>query len=84
MARNQQIVVARIKAQRLPSIDAVLASPCTSYWLAKALRSAMDRDPIDALNDAGLLCDLLAERHRQIAAARDPDMRNAIATMIGA
>lgn len=41
---------------------AVLNHPATSKWLREALRSAMDRDPVDATNDAEYLAQLLRER----------------------
>jgi hypothetical protein len=46
----------------LPTIPEVLANPCTSYWLRDAIRSAVRRDPVDALNDAEFLADLLTAR----------------------
>jgi hypothetical protein len=46
----------------LPTIPEVLADPCTSYWLKDALRSAMRRDIVDALNDADFLADQLTAR----------------------
>jgi len=44
------------------AIKQVLASPCTSYWLANALRSALGRDCVDAIKDAALLAKLLDQR----------------------
>ena len=46
--------------KRLPTIPEVLADPCASYWLKR--RSAMHRDIVDALNDAGFLLDPLMAR----------------------
>lgn len=43
-------------------ILAVLADPTTSYWLSDALKSALTRDPLDALRDAEILTLLLSER----------------------
>jgi hypothetical protein len=48
----------------LPTIPEVLANPCTSYWLANALRSALNRDPVDAINDAETLVGLLTKSAR--------------------
>lgn len=45
-----------------PSTENVLASPCTSYWLKNALRSALERDCVDAAADAELLARLLRAR----------------------
>lgn len=47
---------------KLPTIPEVLADPSASDWLKSALRSAMRRDIVDALNDAGFLADLLTAR----------------------
>ena len=33
-------------------IEQVLGDPAASFWLKDALRSALDRDPVDAANDA--------------------------------
>lgn len=43
-------------------ILAVLADPSTTYWLRDALKSALPRDPVDALRDAEALVDLLRDR----------------------
>jgi hypothetical protein len=40
----------------------ILASPSTSFWLKDALLSALQRDPIDAANDAEVLASVLASR----------------------
>ncbi len=49
----------------MPSDDEIrqiLNGPGTSYWLKNALTSALNRDPVDAVNDAELLAIVL--RHR--------------------
>lgn len=46
----------------VPDADAILSSPDTSTWLKDALRAALERDPVDAANDAELLCSVLAGR----------------------
>lgn len=43
-------------------IDRQLAGYCTSKWLAVALTNALNRDPVDAANDAELLASLLRRR----------------------
>ncbi|QCT95411.1 hypothetical protein FEV13_00215 (plasmid) [Stutzerimonas degradans] len=43
-------------------IQAVMSAPGTSHWLREALREALQRDPVDAANDAEALSDLL-NRH---------------------
>ena len=43
-------------------INAVLQHHATSRWLKAALGSALDRDPVEVLDDADVLRELLAER----------------------
>lgn len=43
-------------------ILATLADPATTYWLRDALKSALLRDPVDALRDAEKLATLLQDR----------------------
>lgn len=53
----------------MPSDDeirAVLSGPGTSTWLKNALTAALDRDPVDAANDAELLAMVLGHRADQI------------------
>lgn len=45
-----------------PGVEAILASPSASSWLKDALKAALQRDPVDAANDAELLAELLARR----------------------
>lgn len=47
-------------------IEQVLADPAASFWLKACLRSALDRDPVDAANDADLLAQLLDRRCQEI------------------
>jgi hypothetical protein len=49
-----------------PTIPEVLADPCASYWLKDALRSAVRRDIVDAINDAETLVSLLTARLESI------------------
>ena len=44
------------------SILAVTEDPTTSYWLRDAIVGLMERDPVDAANDADFLSDLMRER----------------------
>jgi hypothetical protein len=46
----------------LPSIKDVLRDPAASSWLKTALRTALERDPVDAANDAEMLLRLLDAR----------------------
>ena len=50
----------RKNSGRLPTIDEALGSCCISYWLKDALRSALQRDCVDAARDAELLSKLLS------------------------
>lgn len=45
-----------------PMCENILDDPAASFWLKNALRSALDRDPVDALNDAEVLVVALKER----------------------
>ena len=51
---------------KLPEIDQVLADPAASFWLKGPLSSALDRDPVDAANDAEVLAQLLDRRCQEI------------------
>lgn len=44
-----------------PGCVAILNDPCASFWIKNALRSALERDSVVALNDAELLADILRE-----------------------
>ena len=46
--------------------EGLLDDPSASDWLKGALRSALERDPVDALNDALLLASTLEERLRTV------------------
>jgi len=54
------------KEKAIPSADQVLADPATSYWLCRALREALARDPVDVANDAEVLARVLEARCREI------------------
>ena len=47
-------------------IERVLTDPAASFWLKECLRSALDRDPVDAANDADVLAKLLDRRCQEI------------------
>jgi hypothetical protein len=47
-------------------IEQVLADPAASFWLKEALSSALDRDPVDAANDAEVLAQILDRRCQEI------------------
>ena len=43
-------------------IDDVLNDPTISHWLKSSLSSALNRDPLDAANDAEMLLLILSQR----------------------
>ena len=49
-------------------IRQMVDDPGLSDWFKRALISALDRDPVDAANDAGLLSIVLDRRAQAIAA----------------
>jgi hypothetical protein len=51
---------------QLSRIEDVLSDPAASWWLKNGLRSALERDPVDAANDAEMLARLLDRRAREI------------------
>lgn len=46
----------------LPTIEDVLSNPASSSWLKSVLIAALQRDAVDAANDAALLAALLDRR----------------------
>ena len=48
------------------TLKEILADPGISYWLKDAIKTAYERDPIDALIDARRLLKMLGERYTQI------------------
>lgn len=69
---NKELVVSETRANyqvsNAPTVESVIASPATSHFLRNALLSCLDRDPVDAANDAEILAKLLRERADQVAA----------------
>ncbi len=57
-----------MKSMPAPDIkgEAVLGDLTASDWLKEALRSALERDPVDALNDALVLAGVLEQRLRSV------------------
>lgn len=45
-----------------PTAEQILASPAASNWLKGALAAALERDPIDAANEAAILAEVLNAR----------------------
>lgn len=61
----------------MPSDDEIrqiLNGPGTSNWMKVALSTAINRDPVDAVNDAELLAIVLRHRAEQISAAGIADI----------
>ena len=50
-------------------IRQLLNDPSFSDWFKRALLSSLDRDPVDAANDAGLLSAVLDRRAQAVASA---------------
>ena len=48
------------------NLNEVLEDPGLSYWLKDAVKTAYQRDPVDALHDARRLIKMLAERYTRI------------------
>jgi len=55
-----------------PTVEDVMADPSASVWLKTALRAALERDPVDALNDTLALAGILEERLRTILELEEP------------
>jgi hypothetical protein len=55
---------------RVLEIEQVLADPGASFWLKECLGSALNRDPVDAANDADVLAQLLNQRRQEILRRR--------------
>jgi hypothetical protein len=48
------------------NLKEILANPNLSYWLKDAIKTAYERDPVEALRDARWLLKMLGERYTQI------------------
>jgi hypothetical protein len=53
--------------------DDILRDSATSNWLKSALKTALERDPVDALNDSLVLSALLEAHLRDILGLPDTD-----------
>lgn len=61
----------------MPSDDeirAICSDPSLSYWFRNALTTALERDPVDAAHDAGLLAMVLDRRATQVLATGLDDL----------
>ena len=54
------------------NLNEILEDPGLSYWLKDAIKTAYERDPVDALHDARRLLKMLAERYTRIVNRVDP------------
>ena len=54
------------------TIEEVMADQSTSEWLKTALRAALERDPVDALNDTLALAGILEDRLRNVLDLDEP------------
>ena len=53
------------------SVKAVMEDRTSSLWLQSALRTALERDPVDALNDALVLAAALEAQLRTVFGLED-------------
>ena len=56
-----------------PAVEEVMSDDSASDWLKEALRTALDRDPVDALNDALALAAALEGRLRSVLGLEEED-----------
>lgn len=56
----------------MPTAQDILADEAASLWLRSALQAALERDPVDALNDALVLAAALDAHLRIELALEDP------------
>jgi hypothetical protein len=54
------------------AIEEVMADQSASEWLKTALRAALERDPVDALNDSLALAGILEDRLRNVLDLDEP------------
>lgn len=59
-------MTARGEEPEIPTVEDLLKDPSTSVWLRIALTSALQRDPVDAANDAEILATVLDRQCRLI------------------
>jgi hypothetical protein len=53
-------------------VGTVLADPSASHWLKQSIESSLQRDPVDALNDALVLAAVLDGHLRDVLDLNDP------------
>jgi hypothetical protein len=57
----------------IPSAQALLQDATSSFWLKSALQTALQRDPVDALNDALVLAATLDAHLRSVFGLSEPE-----------
>lgn len=55
-----------------PTAEDLLGDQAASSWLRAALQSALERDPVDALNDALVLAEVLDAHLRRALGLNNP------------
>ena len=61
-ATTQPVDKALVASEADSDIAAALADPTASHWFRHSLQQALPRDPVDAVNDAEWLFELLNKR----------------------
>ena len=56
-------------AEPVLEVEQVVGDPAASFWLKNALCEALNRDPVDAANDAEVLARILDQRCRKLLRA---------------
>jgi len=56
-----------------PAVEELMSDDSASDWLKAALRTALERDPVDALNDALALAAALEGRLRSVLGLEEED-----------
>jgi hypothetical protein len=54
------------QGQNIMNLKDIVADPSISHWLKDAIRTAYDRDPVEAIHDARWLLKMLGERYAQV------------------
>lgn len=57
-------------------VAAMQTDPSISFWLKRAMKELLDRDPIDAANDAALLSEICNDHLREILDRHAPRAHN--------
>jgi hypothetical protein len=55
-----------------PTVEEIMADQSASDWLKTALSAALERDPVDALNDTLALAGILEDRLRNVLDLDEP------------